>query len=85
MKNTDEESRMMFEGVVWIDYNGKRWKFDNTETILLEGWGMILDQINPLTTKTTKLVFKVPAEIKGPAYYQPGRSSGGKMIYLGNL
>lgn len=84
-KNTDNESRMMFNGIVWIDYNGKRWKFDHSETILLDGWGMLMQTMNPLTTKTTNIVFKIPAEIKGPAYFEPGRASNGTMIFLGNL
>lgn len=52
---------------------------------MLDGWGMIMEQINPLTTKTTNVVFKIASELSGPAYYEPGRASEGKMIYLGNL
>src|SRR5690554_3121240 len=73
-KNTDNESRMLIGGSVWINYNNKDYKFDKSETIMLEGWGILLDQINPLTTKTTNLVYKIPAEVKGDAYWQPGRA-----------
>ena len=55
-KNTDKESRMLMDGSVWINYNGKDYEFDKSETVMLEGWGLLLDQINPLTTKTTNLV-----------------------------
>ena len=84
-KNTDKESRMLIDGSVWVNYNGKDYEFDKAETILLEGWGLLLDQINPLTTKTTKLVYKIPAEVKGPAYWQPGRADSDQRILLCNL
>jgi hypothetical protein len=84
-KNTDSESRMLMDGSVWIEYNGKNYQFDKAETIMLEGWGLLFDQINPLTTKTTNLVYKIPAEIKGPAYWQPGRAKKSQKIFLGNL
>jgi hypothetical protein len=63
----------------------KNYQFDKAETIMLEGWGLLFDQINPLTTKTTNLVYKIPAEIKGPAYWQPGRAKKSQKIFLGNL
>lgn len=84
-KNTDNESRMLSDGSVWINYNGKDYEYDKTETVMLKGWGIILDQINPLTTKTTNLVYKIPTEIKGDAYWQPGRASSDERILLGNL
>lgn len=84
-KNTDKESRMLMDGSVWINYNGKDYEFDKAETVMLEGWGLLLDQINPLTTKTTNLVYKIPAEIKGNAYWQPGRADSDQKILLGNL
>ena len=84
-KNTDIESRMLVDDSVWIDYNGKTYEFDSAETIMLEGWGLLLDQINPLITKTTNLVYKIPAEINGPAYWQPGRANSSQRLYLGDF
>ena len=84
-KNTDNESRMLVDGSVWINYNGKDYEFDKSETVMLEGWGIILDQINPLTSKTTNIVYKIPSEIKGNAYWQPGRADNDQRILLGNL
>lgn len=84
-KNTDKESRMLMDGSVWINYNGKDYEFDKSETVMLEGWGLMLDQINPLTTKKTNLVYKISAEIKGNAYWQPGRADSDERILLGNL
>lgn len=84
-KNVDTESRMLLEGSVWINYNGKNYEFDKSETIMLEGWGLMLEQINPLTSKTTNLVYKIPDEVKGDAYWQPGRADSDERILLGNI
>lgn len=84
-KNTDNESRMISDGEVIINYNDKDYLFDNSEMIMLEGWGTMLDQLNPLTSKTTNLVYKIPDEIKGPAYYRPGRSKKSDLIAIGNI
>ncbi len=82
-KNTDNESRMIFEGSVWINYNGKDYEFDKSEPIMADGWGLFLEQLNPLTSKTTNLVYKIPIEIKGDIYWQPGRSD--EKIFIGNI
>ncbi len=84
-KNIDNESRMIMEGSVWINYNGQKYEFDSPEQVMLEGWGTMLDQINPLTTKTTKLVYKLPSEITGTAFWQPGRSDDDELINLGEI
>jgi hypothetical protein len=46
---------------------------------------LFLEQLNPLTQKTTNLVYKIPKEIKGPAYYKPGRADNDQRIFLGDL
>jgi hypothetical protein len=84
-KNTDSESRMLMDGSVWVNFNGKDYEFDKSEVIIAEGWGLLLDQINPLTSKTTNLVYKIPTEVKGDAYWQPGRSDDDQRILLGTL
>ena len=76
---------MLTDGSVWVNYNGKDYEFDKSETIMAEGYGLLLDQINPLTSKTTNLVYKIPAEVKGEAYWQPGRASDDERILLGKL
>ncbi len=85
LKNTDTESRVMFDGEVKINYNGKDYKYENAEFIGAEGWGMIVDNINPLVTKKTKLVYKIPAEITGEAFYYPARSGYNDRISLGTI
>lgn len=82
-KNTDKESRMVVDGSVFINYNGTEYEYDHTETILEDGWGLFLDQLNPLTAKTTNIVYKIPAEITGDATYKPGR--GSSEFYLGAI
>ena len=84
-KNMDSESRMIIDGEILINYNGKEYKFDHSETVVEEGWGTLLDQINPLTSKTTNIVYKIPSEISGPAYYRPGRADSKSLISLGNI
>lgn len=84
-KNIDDESRMFLDGSVYIHYKGKEYEYDKSETIMLEGWGTFLDQVNPLTTTSTKLVYKIPSEINGATYWEPGRNSDEKRFFCGNL
>ncbi len=85
-KNIDSESRMLTEGSLLIQYNGKMYEYDNSESFAgVDGWGTFLDQMNPLTSKKTNIVYKIPAEIKGPVYWEPGRNLKGKRFYCGNL
>lgn len=83
-KNIDNESRLFDGGDILINYNGKDYTFDYPETVMLEGWGTFLDQINPLTSKSTNLVYKLPSEITGNIYWRPGRNSSNVVFFLGN-
>jgi hypothetical protein len=85
IKNIDSESRMLTSGSVFIQYNGKDYEFDKDETVLADGWGLLLDQINPLITKKTKLVYKIPAEISGVGKWNPGRTNSDDIINLGDI
>jgi hypothetical protein len=85
-KNIDDESRYLYDGIVYVTYNNKPYKFDKVESVLYEGWeGTTMKEINPLTTYTTKLVYKIPSEIVGAATYQPGRAGSDEKIFLGNI
>lgn len=84
-KNISNESRMLMDGEILVNYDSKDYTFDKSETLMVEGWGLMLDQINPLTSKTTNLVYKIPAELKGVAYYKPGRSGKNDLIEIGNI
>ena len=82
-KNTDNESRMAIDGSVFLISNGKEYEFDKSEAVMADGYGLFLEQINPLLSKTTNLVYKVPVGEKGAVYWQPGRSD--ERIYLGDF
>ncbi|MEO7212553.1 DUF4352 domain-containing protein [Mucilaginibacter sp.] len=84
-KNVDSESRMIVDGELLINFNGQDYKFDKSEIIAANGWGLLLDQINPLTSKTTNLVFKIPKDLKGKIFWHPGRTDDGETIYLGEI
>lgn len=84
-KNTDTESRMVMDGDILVNYSGKDYKFDKPETIIADGFGTMLDQINPLITKKTKIVYKIPTELTGKVYWNPGRSDSDQVIYLGDI
>ncbi|ORL67345.1 tetratricopeptide repeat protein [Pseudomonas putida] len=73
-KNEDTESRLPFAGSVFINYGGKRYKFDNPETIWQDGWGLRFGKINPLLTERTKLVYKIPLYMRGEVDWVPGRN-----------
>jgi len=84
-KNTDSESRMIEEGVVYLVINGKQYMFDKTELVMFDGYGTYFDQINPLTSKTTKLVYQIPANVVAKGFYHPGRAEYDQLIYLGDI
>lgn len=84
-KNIDTESRLFSEGSVFIDYNNVLYEFDKAEMILADGWGSFLDQLNPLLSKTTNLVYKIPSEIQGNAIWVPGRNNQEKSFFLGKI
>ena len=81
-KNTDKERRMIMDGSLWITYNGKEYEYDNAETFMVEGWGTTLENLNPLMSKTTNIVYKLPEEISGPVQWQPGRANRSDVIEL---
>lgn len=84
IKNTSDESRMLTDGKVVIESEGKVYNYDKSETIMEKGWGLVLKQINPLVTVTTNVVYKVPSGIKGSFYYNPARS-GEERVFLGSI
>jgi len=86
IKNTDTESRTMFsDGTIFIKTVDKEYKFETSETIIEDGWGFILEDINPLVTKTTNIVFKIPNNLEGDVSFQPGRSEDDEKIYIGKI
>ncbi|SFD63814.1 protein of unknown function [Chitinophaga sp. CF118] len=82
-KNTGSESHMVTDGNVHITYQGKSYNFDNAEIVLMEGYDLFTDQLNPLIVKTTNLVYKIPEEVGGEAFYNPERAKIDETISLG--
>lgn len=85
-KNTDKETRMMFDGEVLVKQaDGNTLKYEQSELIPADGWGVLMDNINPGITKKTKLVYKVPETLKGGIYFHPARAGSDETILLGTL
>jgi hypothetical protein len=84
-KNTDTESRMLGIGAVYIRYNNKGYTFDHLEQVLSKNWLTGIEQLNPLTSTTKFMAYKLPKEITGAAYYHPGRTDTTMFIYIGEI
>ncbi|MCB8563716.1 DUF4352 domain-containing protein [Fusobacterium ulcerans] len=85
-KNVDNESRTLLDGEVIVNLDGKTFKYDRSETIMLEGWGLLLDSVNPMMSKKTKLVYALPSELKNAdLFYVPHLSPKNTMINLGHI
>jgi len=84
-KNTDKETRTMLDGVVLISNGGNVYRYEQPEPIMLPGWGLLLDNINPGVTKRTKLVYKIPADVAGTISFNPARAGDDEVILLGKI
>ncbi|KTB91606.1 hypothetical protein AO073_01660 [Pseudomonas syringae ICMP 11293] len=80
-KNTDNEGRLPLEGSLFISMDGKDYKFDTTESIMSEGYGIRMRSLNPLIKLNTKIVYKVPNELSGEVYWKPGRNAEDKRLW----
>lgn len=80
-KNIDNEGRLPLEGSLYISKDGKEFKFDTTETVMSDGFGIRMRSLNPLIKLTTKIVYKVPNEISGEVYWKPGRNAEYKKLW----
>ncbi len=80
-KNTDNEGRLPLEGSLLIKKDGKDFKFDTTETVMSEGYGIRMRSLNPLIKLNTKIVYKVPNELSGEVYWKPGRNAEDKKLW----
>lgn len=80
-KNADSEGRLPSEGSLFIRKDNKYFKFDATETIMSDGYGIRLRSLNPLIKLNTKLAYKVPNELSGEVYWKPGRNAEDKRLW----
>lgn len=86
LKNTSSESRMMFEGELQLIGNeGKKLVMDNTETVFEDGYGLLLESINPMLTKKTKIIYKIPNNVPGHLYYVPARNEEDVVVDCGTI
>jgi hypothetical protein len=86
-KNTDSESRTIGAGeLIIVASDGKSYTFDNAETIMAKGWNLNLETINPLMSYRTKIVYKIPASLRGEArFISHNRAERTSYILLGKL
>lgn len=80
-KNIDNEGRLPLEGSLLISKDGTDFKFDTTETVMSEGYGIRMRSLNPLIKLNTKIVYKVPNELSGEVYWKPGRNAEDKKLW----
>jgi hypothetical protein len=70
-KNIDSETHTLSSGYVAVDMDEKKLIYDKAELILNDGWGLIFEKVGPAITKSTKLVYRIPLNIKGKVYFYP--------------
>lgn len=81
-RNMDKEGRLPFVGSLIIKTSsGNELRYDNTETIMSEGYGIYFKSVNPLVTMPTKIVYRIPTDIEGEILWEPGRNDGGKRLW----
>lgn len=84
-KNTDSEGRLPDAGAMLINYHGKVYKYDHLEFIDESGFGINFKSVNPLVTLRTKLIYRIPSEIAGQVYWQPGRNANNVNLSCGSI
>lgn len=82
-KNTDNESRVITDGKLILVKDGKEYAMEKSEDIMVEGWGIMLKNINPLSALNTNIVYQIPDDFKGSIYYEPARGNGKRINIVG--
>lgn len=80
-KNIDQEGRLPSEGSLIIKHNGRELRYDSTESILQEGYGIYFKSVNPLITMPTKIVYRIPNEVSGEVSWEPGRNPDNRKLW----
>lgn len=86
-KNISKESRMLLDGDVLIvsKDNDEALKYEVSEVIMQNGWGIFLEPMNPGLTKRTKIVYKIPNNLSNiSVYYVPFSTPSKTFIKLGD-
>ncbi|MGE6659265.1 hypothetical protein ACQKEK_00770 [Pseudomonas sp. NPDC077408] len=82
LKNEDSEGRLPFEGELVIKQpNGKMLRYDHSETVMADGYGIGLRPVNPFVTMPTKIVYRIPSDITGEVLWQPGRNPESRRLW----
>lgn len=80
-KNMDSEGRLPMEGALIVKHEGRELRYDTTETIMQEGFGIYFKSVNPLVTMPTKIVYRIPDEVKGEVSWEPARNPASKRLW----
>ena len=83
-KNIGKQSKMITEGALSIKPKDSDPLVMESETVMLDGWGLFLDSVNPLVSKRTKLLYKLPTSVSGTIYFDPQMGSE-SLFNLGQL
>jgi len=82
LKNEDSEGRLPFEGELVIKQpDGNILRYDHSETVMAEGYGIGLRPVNPFVTMPTKIVYRIPSDITGEVLWQPGRNPESRRLW----
>jgi hypothetical protein len=65
--------------------DGQDYEFDKDEFVSDEYTFDVFETLNPLVSKTAKVVYKIPSDLKGAIYWQPSGAYGEQKISLGDL
>jgi len=84
-KCIDKESQIPKIGNLVMKVGDRTYEFDKTETVTAPGWGLYFDVLNPLTTKTTKIVYKIPRDTKGEVFWRPGGNLDSLSFFCGRI
>ncbi len=82
-KNIDTQDRTLFDGILMFYKDEQEYRIKKSETILAENWGIMLDNISPLTSKSTAIAYKIPSDLDSPVFWLP--HGGDTWIHVGNL
>jgi len=85
IKCIDKESRTPRIGSLLMKVEDRTYRFDKTETVSDPAWGLFFEPMNPLTSKTTKLVYKIPRDVKGEVFWEPGGNPDSVRFYCGRI
>ena len=82
-KNIDNQDQMLFDGTLFFRKDGQEYKINQSVTVMAEGYGIMLNNVSPLTGKRTKIVYKLPSDLVGEIFWLP--YGGNTWIHVANI